>query len=79
MNEETQASNSPSPNYQIISPTPQKKKKKKKKKRKKEKTNQNNKTKQNAKQMTNFAKELLHLHKALQLSLNAMLDTHITK
>ena len=50
-----------------------------KKKKKKEKKNQNNKTKQNAKQMTNFAKELLHLHKALQLSLNAMLDTHITK
>ena len=50
-----------------------------KKKKKKRKKNQNNKTKQNAKQMTNFAKELLHLHKALQLSLNAMLDTHITK
>ena len=67
------------PTTKLFPPLLKKKKKKKKKMKKQIKTTKQNKTKQNAKQMTNFAKELLHLHKALQLSLNAMLDTHITK
>ena len=71
------------PTTKLFPPLLKKKKKKKKKRKKKKKkqikTTKQNKTKQNAKQMTNFAKELLHLHKALQLSLNAMLDTHISK